>query len=160
LARRPFAAGWRQRVAPGQEVIEVSGLTGHNLPALLDAIQRHLPVGEPLYPITQSSNATQDFQLSELIREQVYLQTEEEVPYRTRVQVDRLSERPGPDGAKLLVVKAAIVTPNDRYQRMLIGVGARKIKAVGTAARRAMEAQLGRKVFLDLDVIVDRNFDT
>ena len=55
------------------------------------------------------------------------------------------------------VVKAEILAADDRYQRMLIGVGARKIKEIGTAARRELEVLLNRKVFLDLDVVVDKH---
>ncbi|MCX7885737.1 MAG: KH domain-containing protein, partial [Verrucomicrobiae bacterium] len=52
-------------------------------------------------------------------------------------------------------VKAAILTTDDRHQRMLIGKGAQKIREIGSAARRELELALNRKVFLDLDVLVD-----
>ena len=82
--------------------------------------------------------------------------TGQEVPYRTAVEVDLVRERSDRRGNPLIEIKAAILAANDRYQRMLIGAGGRKIKEIGAAARKELEQALGKKVFLDLDVIVDR----
>ena len=81
------------------------------------------------------------------------------MPYRTQVEVDIVEEKPDAEGKPVLHVTAAIVTPNDRYQRMLIGVGARKVKQIRMAAQREIRQQLGKKVALELDVIVDREME-
>jgi GTP-binding protein Era len=126
------------------------------LEVLLSTLFNLLPEHPPLYPPGEVTNVHRDFQVAELIREQVYQLTGQEVPYRTVVELDSIDEAVTRKGEPILEVKAAILTPNDRYQRMLIGVGARKIREIGTAARRELEQSLGRKVFLDLDVLVDR----
>ena len=156
VSERPFLDEWRKRADEYVEVVETSGVTGAGVEELKQAILRHLPEGPPLYPEDQVTNATREFLISELIREKVYLMTGQEVPYRTAVEVDLVRERTDRNGNPLIEIKASILTANDRYQRMLIGAGGRKVKEIGTAVRKELEQSLGKKVFLDLDVIVDK----
>lgn len=157
LRRRPALESWRNRAAEYAAVVETSGRTGFGLDTLVTELLARLPVHPPLYPEDQVTNAHRDFEIAELIREQVYLQTGEEVPYRTVIELDSVEPAVTRDGQPFLNIKAAILTPHDRYQRMLIGVGARKIRDIGTAARHELESRLGQKVFLDLDVLVDES---
>lgn len=159
LPERPFRDAWLKCGADYDACFEVSGLTQEGCEPLIEALFARMPYGPQLYPDDQITNTTLDFRLAELIREKVYLYTGEEVPYRTQVEVDIVEERPDAEGKPVLHVTAAIVTPNDRYQRMLIGVGARKVKQIRMAAQREMRQQLGKKVKLELDVIVDRNME-
>ncbi|MCW5558227.1 MAG: KH domain-containing protein, partial [Verrucomicrobiae bacterium] len=137
-------------------VVETSGRTGAGTGELIAVLLKLLPEHPPLYPEDQVTNAHRDFEIAELIREQVYLQTGEEIPYRTAVELDAVEPAVTREGQPYLHIKAAILTHHDRHQRMLIGVGARKIRSIGTAARRELEARLGQKVFLDLDVLVEK----
>lgn len=157
LQRRPAAVAWRQHAADYTAVVETSGRARTGLEELLSAVMQHMPVHPPLYPEDQVTNSHRDFQIAELIREQVYLQTADEVPYRTVIELDSVEPSVTKEGRPFLNIKASVLTPTDRYQRMLIGAGARMIKAIGTAARQELETRLGQKVFLDLDVLVDRN---
>lgn len=157
LRRRPAAAEWRTKAVDYAAVVETSGRNHTGLEDVLSAVMQRLPVHPPLYPEDQVTNAHRDFQIAELIREQVYLQTGEEVPYRTVIELDSVEPAVTKDGQPFLHIKAAVLTPNDRYQRMLIGVGARMIRGIGTGARQELEERLGQKVFLDLDVLVDKN---
>ncbi|MFO1458693.1 MAG: GTPase Era [Verrucomicrobiota bacterium] len=156
LCRRPALESWKARAGEYAAVVETSGRTRLGLDALVTELLSRLPEHPPLYPEDQVTNAHRDFEIAELIREQVYLQTGEEVPYRTVIELDSVEPAVTREGQPFLNIKAAILTPNDRYQRMLIGVGARKIRDIGTAARQELESRLGQKVFLDLDVLVDR----
>lgn len=159
LAKRPFRDAWL-RLAPGYaSVVEASGFTGDGCDALVTALLAVMPAGPALYPPDQVTNTTLDFRVAELIREKVYLLTGEEVPYRTQVEVDVVEERPSVTGKPVLHVTAAVVTPTDGYQRMLIGVGARKIKQIRLAAQEDLRRQLGMRVKLELDVIVDRKME-
>jgi GTP-binding protein Era len=163
---RPFRQTWLQRGSglsaatstPYAAAIELSALTGKGVPQLIQAIFRHLPAGEPLYPDGQVTNVTNEFWMTELIREKIYLQTSQEVPYTAQVRLEQVEDRKTKEGKPLLYVKAAIVTTDDRHQRMLIGEGARKIKNIGSAARHELEVAMNRKVFLDLTVLVDREW--
>ncbi len=139
-------------------VVELSALTGKNVDLLINAILRHLPVGPLQYPEGQVTNVTNEFWIAELIREKLYLQTSQEVPYTAMIQVEKIEDRKDKQGKPLLYIKAAILTTDDRHQRMLIGQGARKIKNIGSAARRELEVAMNQKVFLDLDVLVDEEW--
>jgi GTPase len=139
-------------------VIELSALTGKNVNLLIQAIFRHLPVGPRQYPEGQVTNVTSEFWIGELIREKLYLQTNQEVPYTASVHVEQVEDRKDKQGNPLLYIKAAILTTDDRHQRMLIGQHARKIKEIGSAARRELEVAMNKKVFLDLAVLIDNEW--
>jgi len=157
LPDRPYTDFWRGRQSEYAGCYEVSAYTGQGLEELVEGILRHLPVGPPLYPPEQVTNANQRFLIGELIREKVYLMMDDEVPYRTAVEVHAVEETRDKTGRPMLHIKASILAANPRYQRMLIGAGGRRIREIGQAARMDLEAQLGRKVFLDMDVLVDRS---
>jgi GTP-binding protein Era len=139
-------------------MIELSALTGQGVPSLIQTIFSHLLVSEPLYPAGQVTNVSNEFWMTELIREKIYLQTSQEVPYTAEVRLEQVEDRKTKDGKPLLYIKAAIVTTDDRHQRMLIGDGARKIKNIGSAARHELEVAMNRKVFLDLTVLVNQRW--
>ncbi|NQU11993.1 GTPase Era [bacterium] len=162
LPRRPFQGQWLARAVGGAgagpgyaAVVNVSALRGDNIERLIDAILERLPVGPPLYPDGQVSNVTNEFWLAELIREKLYLLTRQEVPYTATVTVEQVEDRRGKDGRPLVYIKAAILTTDERHQRMLIGAGGRKVREIGSAARHELEVAMNRKVFLDLSVLVD-----
>ena len=159
LRQRPARDAWLARASEYAAVVEVSARAGTGLETLKSALFQLLPEHPPLYPPEDVTNAHRDFQIAELIREQVYLLTGNEVPYRTVIELDAVDEAVTREGQPFLHIKAAVLTPNDRYQRMLIGAGAQMIRAIGTAARRELERKLERKVFLDLDVLVDKHIE-
>jgi GTP-binding protein Era len=92
--------------------------------------------------------------VEELIREKVFIQMQQEVPYTITVTLDEMDKRP--DGT--IYIKARILTTEKRYKKMLIGTGASKIKEMGYTARKELETVLQAKVFLDLEVEVDANW--
>jgi GTPase len=158
LPDRYYRDSWIERGPKYASVIEVSALTGKNVELLIQAIFQHLPVGPPHYPKGQVTNVTNEFWISELIREKLYLQTSQEVPYTATVQVELVEDRKDKQGNPLLYIKAAILTTDDRHQRMLIGQGAKRIKEIGSAARKELEIAMNKKVFLDLDVLIDEDW--
>lgn len=91
--------------------------------------------------------------IEEIIREKAYLFLREEVPYSIKVRVDKIVDK-----QKLLLVKGAIITTADRYKKMIIGKGGRKIKEIGYNARKELELMSGRKIFLELMVEVDKHW--
>jgi GTP-binding protein Era len=158
LPNRPFRDEWLARGPKYAAVVEVSARDTRNIELLIQAILRHLPVGPPQYPDGQVTNVTNEFWLAELIREKLYLQTSQELPYTATVQVEQIEDRHDKAGQALVYVKAAILTTDERHQRMLIGAGGRKVREIGSAARKELEVALNRKVFLDLAVLVDANW--
>lgn len=160
VAYRPFREAWLRLAPQYDAVVEVSGFTRTGTDELVTLLLARMPEGPELYPAGQKTNTTLEFQAAELIREKVYLYTGEEVPYRTQVELDQIEEQIGEDGIPVVQVKAAVITPNERYQRMLIGTGARKIRQIRLAAQRALRDRMGKKVSLDLDVIIDRKMES
>jgi GTP-binding protein Era len=153
---RRYRSPWFMKQEDYTAVIEVSAIDGKNLEPLVEEIIKHLPAGEALYPADQVSNATREFTFAEVIREQIYLQTGEEVPYRTRVELDAIEETTSQTGKPVLQIKATILTPSDRYQRMLIGAKARMVKSLRLAAQNQLRKLSGKKVSLDLEVLVSK----
>jgi GTP-binding protein Era len=91
--------------------------------------------------------------LGELVREQVLARTRQELPHAVEVQVEEIEER----GA-LIAVRALLWVETESQKGIVIGSGGRMIKAIGSAARRELERQLGARVHLDLSVRVRRSW--
>jgi GTPase len=136
------------------EVFPISALTGAGVSELVDHLVSLLPEGPFLYGEEQWSDQPEQVRLAELVREQVLARTREEVPHAVEVEVDELEERI--DG--LLVVRARIWTETESQKGILIGAGARMVKAIGTAARREIEAATGHRAHLDLSVRVRKGW--
>jgi len=155
LPERYYRDTWLERGPKYASVIEVSALKNKHVDLIIQAIFRHLSVGPAQYPVGQVTNVTTEFWIGELIREKLYLQTNQEVPYTATVRVEQVDDRKDKQGKPLVYIKAAILTTDDRHQRMLIGQHAKRIKEIGSAARKELEVAMNKKVFLDLDVLID-----
>jgi len=156
LRERPHRSHWLAHAAAYQQVLDVSGTTGKGLPELVSLIIDLLPEAPPLYPPSDTTNSTRDFQIAEVIREQVYLQAEDEVPYRSSVNIDRVEIMPAAGTQpERLGIDATVFVSDERYQRMLIGRGAKRVKQIREFSRREIQRLLGRKVALSIDIHVD-----
>src|SRR5215216_4788355 len=135
------------------EVFPVSARTGRGVPALVDHLAGLLPEGPFYFPPGEVSDQPEDVMLAELVREQVLHRTRQEVPHSVEVQVDEIHEQ-----ADLVVVRAFLWVETESQKGILIGARGRMIKAIGVAARRELERELGRRVHLDLSVRVRRSW--
>jgi len=136
-----------------EEIIPVSALTGDGVERVLDALWRHLPEGELYYDPELLTIHPERFLVAERIREKVLERTRDELPFSTAVLIDRYEEE-----ERLVRIHASILVEREGQKKIMIGVGGRQIKAIGTAARLDLEAYLGTKVFLDLNVRVERDW--
>jgi GTP-binding protein Era len=137
-----------------EEIFPVSARTGAGIAPLLEHLVARLPEGPFYFPPGERTDQAESLVLAELVREQVLLRTRQEVPHAVEVQVQEVEElREG-----LVAVTAAIWVETDSQKGILIGAGGRTVKAIGTAARKAIEAQLGVQVHLDLSVRVQRRW--
>ena len=139
---------------PG-EIFPVSARTGAGVPELVDALAALLPEGPFLYPPEDTSDLPQRVRLAELIREQALRRTREELPHAVEVEVEDVRE---PADGGPLVVEARIWAESESQKAILIGAGGRMVKAIGTAARKEIEAATGGPVHLDLTVRVRRGW--
>jgi len=136
------------------EVFPVSARSGEGLDALVERLGELMPEGPFLYPPEDSSDQSSELLLAELIREQVLNRTREEIPHSVEVAVEEVRERE--DG--LRVVRAEIWVESESQKAILIGRGGSKVGEVGAAARRSLEAELGARVHLDLQVRLRRRW--
>jgi len=136
----------------------ISGLNKTHVKPLLDKIFEYLPEidDKEKYktPVFAGLNLNSRIFIAELIREKVFLMMGEEIPYTVTVIVDEIAERKN----NITYIKARILTTNDRYKKMLIGASGRKIKEIGSFARKEIALAINRKVYLDLKVETDSHW--
>jgi GTP-binding protein Era len=139
----------------GDDIFPVSARTGKGVEPLLEHLRAMLPEGPFYYPPDSPSDQPLEVMLAELIREQILRRTFQEVPHAIEVVVEEIDERD-----EDVIVRARAWTETDSQKGILIGKGGKMIRAVGTAARHALEQEVGRKVHLDLLVDVRRKWRT
>jgi len=139
---------------PGVAQILLSALNRTGLNELVAALKEQLPVGAPYFPQDQLTDYYERKIAADLIREVSLENLREEVPHAIAVRVDEFTER-GEEGA---YIAATIFVEKDSQKGIVIGKGGEMLKAIGIYARRAIEAMSGRKVFLELRVMVKKNW--
>jgi GTP-binding protein Era len=134
---------------PGREVVPASARDGAGVATVLAAVVGALPEGPRLHPDDEYTTETERSLVQEFVREQLLLQTDEEVPYGAAVVVEEFRHQPE---RQLLVVRATIVLDRPSHKGIVIGAGGQRLREVGRRARLELEALLGVKVFLELFV--------
>jgi GTP-binding protein Era len=140
---------------PAQETYMISAGNGDGVEELVAALAIALPEGPHLYPDDELTDMPDRLLAAELVREQVFLQTHEEVPYGTTVETEGFDERP--DGS--VRVDATIYVARAGQKAILIGEGGTRIKSIGAKARGELSRLLDRTVHLFLNVKERTNWD-
>lgn len=135
------------------DALLISAATGEGISALLDLVAARLPESPFLYPVDDVSTQQTRFFASEFVREAVFEQLEDEVPYGVAVEIEEFREERTP-----VYVRAVMHVERDSQKRILIGSGGSRIRAIGQAARPRIEALIDRPVYLDLWVKVLTNW--
>src|SRR4051794_503984 len=135
------------------EIFPISARTGRGVGPLVEHLAGLLPEGPFYFPPDEFSDQAESVMLAELVREQVLNRTRQEVPHSVEVQVEEIEERDG-----LIAVRALLWVETESQKGILIGAQGRMIKAIGVAARRELERELGTHVHLDLAVRVRRGW--
>jgi len=151
----PLIEGYR-RAHAFVEVVPVSALDGTNVDVLEQLFLRYLPEGERLYPEDYLTDLPERALAGELVREQVLRLTRDEMPFSTAVIVDKFEEPSAEDS--MMRLYCTILVDRDSQKPIVIGKAGAMIKAIGTAARKELEAAFGVRVFLDLHVKVRRDW--
>jgi GTP-binding protein Era len=131
-----------------EQTFMVSAATGDGLDALLAALADAMPPGPHLYPADDLTDLPDRLLAAELVREQIFLQTHEEVPYGTTVETETWRE--GQDGS--VRVEATIYVARPGQKAILIGEGGSRIRDIGARARAELTRLLERRVHLFLNV--------
>ncbi len=136
-----------------QAVVPVSAKTGNNVDRLLSMILPRLPEGPPLFPEETVTDQPIRFLAAEIIREQVLHRTREEIPYVVAVEIEEFRE-----DEKMIRIRATLFVEKDSQKGILIGARGGALKIIGQAAREALEALLGTRIFLELWVKVRKDW--
>ena len=135
-------------------IIPVSALEGDQLELLMDQILALLPESPPLYPSDANTEQTDEVRIQELIREATLEGVADELPHSIAVTIDEMNERE--DG--LLNIFANLWVERDSQKGIIIGKGGQKLKDIGQRARAEVEAFLGRRVHLAIQVKVSKEW--
>ena len=136
------------QMAPFEETFMVSASTGDGLNELLDHIAAALPPGPFLYPEDDLTDLPDRLLAAEIVREQIFLRTHEEVPYGTTVETESFTERA--DGS--VRIDATIYVARANHKAILIGARGRMVRDIGARAREQLAGLLDRQVHLFLNV--------
>lgn len=134
-------------------LVKISAKTGRNIDTLVDNIYRKLPKGEPVYDEDDLTDETMRKIAAETIREKILLQTSDEIPHSVAVMIDQYKEEENIDK-----IYATVVVEHDSQKMILIGKSGQMIKKIGTDARIELEKLADKKIFLDLNVKVIKNW--
>ncbi len=137
------------------EVYYVSGLTGENIPKLVN-LYEYLEAGPMYFPKDQTSDNPEYFIISEIIREKTLQLTREEIPHSVAVAIEMITE--DEQNPNLLNINAIIFVERASQKKIIIGANGSMIKNIGTLARKEIVMILGRKVFLELWVKVEKDW--
>jgi GTP-binding protein Era len=132
----------------------ISALANQNLDKLVDQIVARLPEGPRYYPPDQITDQQQRDIAAELIREQALRHLREEVPHAVAVVVDEYTER----SARLDAIAATIAVEKDSQKGILIGKGGQTLRQIGADARHEIERMIEKQVYLELQVVVRKNW--
>ena len=137
------------------DVVPCSAVTSWQVELLADLLVARLPAGPALYPDGELTDEPEQVMVAELIREAALEGVRDELPHSLAVVVEEMAPREGKD---LVDVHAVMYVERDSQKAIVIGKGGERLSAVGTTARKQIEALLGTRVYLDLRVKVAKDW--
>jgi GTP-binding protein Era len=135
-------------LAAFEQTFMVSAANGDGLEGLLEALAQAMPAGPHLYPDDDLTDQSDRLLAAEVVREQIFLQTHEEVPYGTTVETENWQDRA--DGS--VRIEATVYVARAGQKAILIGDGGSRIRDIGARARQELARLLDRRVHLFLNV--------
>lgn len=135
------------------QILKISALTGRNKDNLIDNIMKKLPEGVQLYPEDVVTEETMRDVAQEVIREKILINTKEEIPHSVAVLIEKYEETD-----KIDRIYASIYCETKSQKGILIGKGGSLLKIVGTQARLELEGIVGKKVYLELNVKIEKDW--
>jgi GTPase len=148
---------WWKDIVPFDEVFAISALENFGVEGLFNAVKANMPEGPEYYPKDQLSDKSERFFASEIIREQILLQFQQEIPYSCEVIVESFKHKENTRGP-ILVIEATIYVSRKTQKSIILGKDGVAIKKLGTEARKTLETFFAKKLFLDLHVKVRENW--
>ncbi len=133
--------------------VKISAKTGRNKDTLIENIMKKLPQGEQLYPEDVVTEETMRQVAEEIIREKILINTKEEIPHSVAVLIEKYEET-----EKIDRIYASIYCEQKSQKGILIGKGGSLLKVIGTQARLELEEIVGKKVYLELNVKIEKDW--
>lgn len=143
---------WKE-LLPKAVVIPISALNGFNTKYVFDRIVDMLPEGPPFFDKDQLTDKSERFFVAEIVREKILKFYQEEIPYSSEVVVQTFKDEPD-----IVKIHADIIVERETQKGIIIGHQGKALKKVGTEARKDIEQFLGKKVYLELIVKVDKDW--
>lgn len=140
-------------IHPWAEIVPISAKNNISIDLLEDLIYKYLPEGEGFYPEEESTLQTEKFYVSELIREKLLNQVEEELPFTTTVQIEELTKK-----ENVIYIRAEIYVESPSQKKIVVGKKGNIVKIIGQLARIDLEDYFEKKVFIDLFIKVVPNW--
>lgn len=144
---------WKEQLPDVKKVIPVSAQTGAHVDQVFPAVLEFIPVHPPFFPEDEYTDRTERFFASEIIREKIFLNYDQEIPYSTEVSITSFK-----DEADIIRIMATIYVERDSQKGIIIGKAGASLKKVGTEARKDMEKFFNKKIFLETHVKVAENW--
>jgi len=138
-------------------IVPISALYGDGVETLREELRKRLAPGPQFFPPDMLTDKSEEFLIAEIIREKIFLETREELPYSSAVMVERLEED---SERNLLIVMAVIYVEKASQKGMIIGKDGRMIKKIGRNARMEIERIFSLKVYLELFVKVEKKWSS
>lgn len=134
-------------------IVRISAKTGRNKDTLLNNILKKLPEGEKLYPEDVVTEESMRSVAEEIVREKILINTQDEIPHSVAIKIDKYEETDEIDR-----IYATIYCETKSQKGILIGKGGSLLKIIGTQARMELEGIVDKKVFLGLEVKVEKDW--
>jgi GTPase len=140
-------------------IIPCSAVSGEQVEEVRDVLSSYLPKSPQLYPDGVLTDEPEAIMIAELVREAALEGVRDELPHSLAVVVEEMVPREGrPEDNPLLDVRVNVFVERPSQKAIVIGRGGSRLREVGTNSRKAIEALLGQKVFLDLHVKVAKDW--
>ena len=143
---------WVNKI-PKANVIPVSALHKYNVEKVFDSILNLIPENPPYFPKDELTDKSMRFFVSEIIREKIFINYKKEVPYSTEVAVESYKEE-----ENIVRIYAYIYVIRESQKAIILGHKGERIKRVGMQAREDIEKFIGKKVFLELHVKINKDW--
>jgi len=140
---------WEALIQPAA-IIPISALHSANIQTLFDAVITRLPFHPPYFDQDELTDKPERFFASEIVREKIFLNYRQEIPYSSEVVISEFKERDD-----MIIIRAEILVERKSQKGIIIGEKGEMLKKIGTQARIDMEAFFGKKVFLEQHVKVE-----
>lgn len=142
-----------REIFPNATFIDAVAKEGFNIDEVIKAVTEKLPEGPAYYPTETVTDKDEIFQIKEIIREKILKQLSEEVPHSIAIYMEHIDWE-----SKPIQILASIIVEKDSQKGIVIGAGGKRIKEIGSRARKDIERLLGKHVFLELKVKVNEDW--